>query len=84
MLARWCLASAAIALTASATACMTSPGDGFRVASRTSQIEFSGFSDIRGDTVTVQAFNFNTNAYENVVTTTTVNESTGSFWGADW
>jgi len=83
MIRGW-LAGIGVAAAVFMAACMTSPGDGARVTSWTSTVSFGGFSDIASDVVTIQAFNFTTNAFENVITTTAGSSPFINLLGGDW
>jgi hypothetical protein len=48
------------------TACMMSPYDGMRVSSRASTINFNGYNLTASSNTTIRAFNFTTNAWEDV------------------
>ncbi len=63
-------------------ACMTTPGDGQRVTSKTSTITFQGYSPLPGATVSIKAYYWGFGWF--TVGTTTTSTSPVSVWDNDW
>lgn len=65
-------------------ACMTAPFDGQRVGASTSPVTFEGQYSTSGATVTLEALNTTTGAFDAVTTATVSSSSPVRLWDNDW